>query len=375
MSKRRKTWEGRVYLRTDEHGRELYDWVGRFATKRERDHAVAKRRVELEQVAAAEQLRRDNPAAAITCAEYADEYLARMEDGRLRTKSDRTYKASTIDTARGQLKRFTAEFGDRTLDSITRHEAVQWAEKHDRKQGVLQAVVTMFGLAVDEELLDRNPFRGLMRKPDGRAEQPPPSPEQMVFLLDACSALGDHADRMRAMLTFAAYMIARPSELFALTWDDVDLEAGVVHVNRGLYRGRVDLPKSNKPRTIALTPPARRALLSLPERHGYVFRSITGKRMSAGTLTNYWQRVLARAGLDFDFYLATKHFGVHYMKVELDLPNADIAAQAGWSESAIEGMVRTYAHTDVGALDRIKARFEAVGSDALPTQEGADAAL
>jgi hypothetical protein len=43
------------------------------------------------------------------------------------------------------------------------------------------------------------------------------------------------------------------------------------------------------------------------------------------------------------------------MKVKLGLPNHDIAAQAGWSESAVEKMIATYAHTSVGALERIKA--------------------
>jgi hypothetical protein len=43
------------------------------------------------------------------------------------------------------------------------------------------------------------------------------------------------------------------------------------------------------------------------------------------------------------------------MKVKLGLPNYDTAAQAGWSESAVEKMIATYAHTSVGALERIKA--------------------
>jgi hypothetical protein len=69
-------------------------------------------------------------------------------------------------------------------------------------------------------------------------------------------------------------------------------------------------------------------------------------------------------GLEFDFYLATKHYGCWYMKTQLELTNADIAAQAGWSESSVEKMVATYAHTNVGALDRIKAAW----SDANRTQ-------
>jgi hypothetical protein len=40
-------------------------------------------------------------------------------------------------------------------------------------------------------------------------------------------------------------------------------------------------------------------------------------------------QVLARAGLDCPFYLATKHYGVHHMKVMLGLPNHDIA-RVGW---------------------------------------------
>jgi integrase len=280
-----------------------------------------------------------------------------MESGALLTKSGRPFKLSSIDTAKGQLRRFKAEFGDRPLASVTRHEAVRWAEKHERKQSALQSVGTLFSLAVDEELLDRSPFRGLMRKPEGRKNERPPSEEEMLLLVASCDALGDYAPRMEAMLTFAAYMIMRPGELMALIWDDIDLEAGEVHVSKRLYRGRTDLPKSNEARTVALTPPARRALLTLPERHGLVFRNKSGGQLCAPTLTGYWGKVLARAGADFDFYLATKHYGCWFMKTQLGLSNADIAAQAGWSESSVERMVATYAHANVGALDRIKAAW------------------
>lgn len=48
------------------------------------------------------------------------------------------------------------------------------------------------------------------------------------------------------------------------------------------------------------------------------------------------------------------------MKVKLNLPNHVIAAQMGWSESAVEKMVATYAHTEIGALDAIYAAFATV---------------
>jgi integrase len=220
--------------------------------------------------------------------------------------------------------------------------------------------IVLFNRAVDEELIERNPFRGLGRRTLGRSDQDPPTEEQMILLLEACSALGDYAPRMRALITFAAYTIMRPGELFALDWErHIDLEADEVHVLERVYEGELDLPKSNKPRTIALLPQARDALLTLPEREGLVFRSKRGLRLSQPTLSGYWARVQARSGLEFAFYHATKHYGVHHLKVKLGLATHDIAEQAGWSESAVEDMVKTYAHTSMGALDRIKAAAEA----------------
>jgi integrase len=133
-------------------------------------------------------------------------------------------------------------------------------------------------------------------------------------------------------------------------------------------------PKSNRERTIALTPPARRALDALTALDGYiaaglVFRNRTGGQLTPPTLTAYWKEVRARARLGLDFYAATKHYGCWYMKVRLGLPDAVIAAQAGWSESSVTEMVRTYAHAvDERRLDEIAVAF--ANSDA-----GRDAAV
>ncbi len=214
MTSKPKQFEGRLYLGRDDAGREQYEWLGRFPTAKERDDAVSRRRWERETEHARAKL---PPGERITCREYADQYLNRMESGALQTKGGRIYKASSVGTARGQLKRLTAEFGDRTLASIERHEAVQWAERHERKQSILQAVVTMFSLAMDEELIERNPFRGLMRKPKGRADEAPPTDAEFGKLLKACAVLGDHGPRMRSLLTFAAFSGMRPGELWRST--------------------------------------------------------------------------------------------------------------------------------------------------------------
>jgi integrase len=367
-ARKRKTWPGRVYLGRGEDGRQRFWWVGRFATKRERDDAVARARVERPWEA--------GPAPdEATCDYWADRFLARMDSGALRTKAGRPFKDSSIDTARASLRAFRAEFGDRTPRSITRVEAEDWAARVPPSK--LPIVVTLMNELYRAEIIDRNRFEGLSRRGDGRRNDRPPSEEEMVLLLDGCGALGDeYAPMMRALLTFGAFTITRPSELVALDWDDVDLGAGAcgrLLVQRRLYRGRTDLPKSNRERTITLVPQARAALDSLLGiecygRHGLVFRNKTGGQLTAPTLTAYWKEVRARSRVDCDFYTATKHYGVWYMKVVLGLPDAAIAAQAGWSERSVTKMVETYGHAvDERRLDEIDRAFERDAvSDANP---------
>ena len=60
-----------------------------------------------------------------------------------------------------------------------------------------------------------------------------------------------------------------------------------------------------------------------------VFLSKTGRMLSEPMLSGYWSQVKAAAGrLDFDFYLATKHYGVHLL-YRLGLSTRAITAQMG----------------------------------------------
>jgi uncharacterized protein len=161
-----------------------------------------------------------------------------------------------------------------------------------------------------------------------------------------------------------------------LEWGDIDFEGNRIYVQRRLYQGVLDRPKNGKAKTIALTPPAKEALHGLPsfdqppvEGAELVFRSKQGKRLSQPTLTAYWAQVRARASLEHDFYLATKHLGVHLL-YKLGLSKRAIAAQMGWSEKNVGDLLRIYGHADLVAL----AEVDALYADAQAMHEERDPA-
>lgn len=335
---KRKQWNGRIYLGRDQQGRQRFHWVGRFDTRRERDAAVARAKVELENRLTGE---------TMTCREWADRFLARYR---------REHKASSYGTIQQSLSRFLDEFGDRPVGSVSRIEAMDWAQATPRS--VIPAAVTLFNAAVDAELIDRSPFRGLGKRTRGRSDLAPPTDAELDKLLDSCSVLGWYADQMRSLIRFAAHTGMRPGEMFALEWADIDFDGMRVRVERRVYGGSVDTPKSNRIRTIALMPKARDALLGLPTRQDgdLVFRSKMGKRMSQGTLSGYWKLVTARAGLSFDFY-QLRHYCCHTMFAVHRLEPRTIAAQMGWSLASVLSLLAVYGHGDVNALEQIDRAF------------------
>lgn len=351
MSKKRK-WIARIYLGRDENGRQQFDWIGRFDTKRERDDAVTARRAEL----------KEGPRYVFpACDVYVDRYL--REYGR-------AHKGSSHGTATDSLRRFRRDFAGRPLD-IGRAEAKDWANgdgewRSRPPAGSVLAVVTLYNHAINEDdiPLPRNPFRGLGQRSKGRAGEAPPTEAQFEALLDSCAVLGAYEPMMRAFLLFAAYTLMRPGELFALEWSQVDLVGLRISKDVRLYRGSVDEPKTGA-KVIALTPPARDAILGLP-RGRYVFASKTGKRLSATLMHGYWGLVRARAGTEFPLYVATKHYGVHYMWTRLGMSPRVIAAQAGWSVRTVDRMLAIYGHGDVGALEEVDAAFAHARAPKVP---------
>jgi integrase len=154
-----------------------------------------------------------------------------------------------------------------------------------------------------------------------RAEVMPFTPEEASKLLVAA-----RGDRLEALYTVAMAVGLRPGEALGLSWEDVDLDAGLLRVRHALRRqdGRLVLvePKTQRSkRTIALPVVCVKTLrehrhrqleerLAAGERwndHGLVFTTSIGTPLDERNVTRFFDRLQERAGVPRHRFYDTRH--------------------------------------------------------------------
>jgi integrase len=317
-----------------------YEWLGTFHTQREARRAEA------------DALLRRRRQPTVTADELVGRFLAEYE---------RTRKASTVDHARDATRVLLREFSGTLVDRIDRHDAERFAREHE---WVLPVTVTLFNYAKRHGIIENSPFAGLSRKGAGRRDLEPLTLDELERLAAAAAVHGWYGPTLRALILFGGYSGLRPGELYALEWRDLDFEQSRVQVRRALYRGRLGLPKSGKPRLVALLPKARDALLGLPRRADVVFPAKRGGRLSQTAVSShYWPPITAKFGRHVAPH-ELRHFCAHHLYVRLDLPSRVVATQLGHSTPRL--VEELYGHFKVGALAEID---RAIGHNVVQLQD------
>jgi integrase len=207
----------------------------------------------------------------------------------------------------------------------------------------------------------------------------PLTPEEARALLEAA-----RGHRMEALYSVAIAIGLRQGEALGLTWQDVDLEAGVLHVRRALSRVEgeyrlVETKTARSRRTLALPTVALVALREHRQRQriervaagkrwdgrwGLVFCTRSGRPLHGPSVTQEFQELLARVGLPRQRFHDLRHACASLLLaqgVELKV------IQELLGHSAIAVTANTYAHV-MGELKRdAAARMDAVfrpGSEA-----------
>ena len=209
-----------------------------------------------------------------------------------------------------RLAKLTAEHVDELLEGKV---ATGLAKSTvSRIRGVL---VTALDHADRRELVRRNVAR-LTRTPDGAvAKRRSLTPAEVRQLL---AAVAD--DRLEALVVVGVAMGLRPGELLGLSWSDVDLDAGVLHVRQALLRERnrpvLGKLKTDRSRRSLGCPPV--VVEALRRRQKYqegeqaaagrewssvwgparlVFTTVYGTPIDASNLRRYFHRACADAGI------------------------------------------------------------------------------
>lgn len=190
-----------------------------------------------------------------------------------------------------------SHFENLYLDEITRTKILDFVTKRKR-DGVkaaginrdLACLSSMLTKAADWELIDANPMMGMrglrQTEPEGRLRYL--THDEFERLCQVSS------DRLRPLIVFAVETGLRFEEQFSLTWNQVDLKRGEIHLVR---------TKNGTRRTVPLEPAAIRVLKSQP-RHlkaPWVFWHDKGERYR--TLRESFGTAVKNAGInDFTWH-------------------------------------------------------------------------
>jgi integrase len=257
--------------------------LGTFDTRREAAAAEAQHKLKA------------RPLARETIESFAGRWL---DDYPRPRRSSNTSNAERI-------KPLIAELGSVRLADVSRPMARAWALKH---RWALPAARAMFADAMNDGLVDVNPFAGL-RLPGSEGRK------RIVALTEAeLQELAGQALRAwpddgwawsyRAMILFAGYVGLRPGELFALRRSDVVGDLCVIERALESKSGEVGPTKTGRVRTVTVPPVARDAVAELPPNSsGLLFESRRGQMWRQPSHHHCWKVVRAMAGRPgLDFY-------------------------------------------------------------------------
>lgn len=175
-----------------------------------------------------------------------------------------------------------------------------------------------------------------------------PQLKREIFTLDELSKIDKAAEgyTIEPIYLVAKYTGMRLGEILALTWDDINLSAGTITVNKDIYNHIVQMnPKtSSSNRTISIGSELVNYLSSYKEKHnhpGIIFVSNRGKPRAGADIRPQWVRCLERAGVRYRPFHCLRHTHASLLLAN-NVPVVDVSHRLGHSTPAITYGV--YAH-------------------------------
>jgi len=294
---------GKWYYRVKHNGKDYEKWFGKGpAAKFEAESAMAELQHDIhigklsgQGWECFDKMRRAKNVEVKTFGEAAKEYL----DGRL------NYKTSSVRAYRSILKaHLLPKFEKRALNSITETDLRKFLVELTEEKGlaasrantILQPMREMLAQACREGVIPRDPGSAVKRLKVAKTKVQPFSEEDLAL------ALANIDEHYRPFFIVQAFTGARPNELLALRWSDIDWVNHQISISKGRVRGYEGLPKtSSGERLVPMTKPVDDALKQLKDQgvaalDGFVFVNTKGRPID-NHLGDVWDRALKRARL------------------------------------------------------------------------------
>ncbi len=336
MTKRRIKGEGSVYRRGD--GRVVGEYEDANGKKRyisgtTKPEVKAKLRKLLED--------RDAGIAydseGLTVERYMDRWLESIRD-RVRPGTFKPYEAIT----RLHIK---PTLGKTKLEKLT---ALQLETLYSQKlkAGLSARRVRYIHVTIRKALKDAVRLQLLSRNVADAATPPRPTKQEITPLTqDEIRTLlyAAKGDKLECLYVLACTTGMRQGELLGLMWKDVDLDAGTLRVNRSVYEGEINSPKTAAGnRTIKLSKLAIAALkrhrinaakLRISE---WVFPNTKGTPIGHQNLHNRsWKPLLRNAGLPHSVRFHDLRHSCITLLLSKGIPVKMVSEMAGHGDVAI----------------------------------------
>lgn len=263
----------------------------------------------------------------------ADEVAPRgaVEDW-LAYQARRGRSTTTIQSYRSTMRAYLDDPLGATLE-----EAERWWEGQDHlsprtRSAHLSCVRSFYKWAMRYDLVERDPTRRL---------DPPTLPKgapRYITRDQLDKLLAELPGDLRRAVVLGAWAGLRVSEVAALDWQDVDLEAHRLHVRDG---------KGGKSRTVGIAPLLVDQLL--PVTGGNVVTG-GGTEPTANALQQRVNRSMKQAGVDATFHQLRHRFGT----ITYGVTGDPLAVAAAMGHASLE-TTRIYAAVSDEALDRVAA--------------------
>ncbi len=173
------------------------------------------------------------------------------------------WKASTLQQYQQVLRsQLLPDFGERRVSNITEGQIRRFITRLQdeglsaRRTNLSLLVLKMVLRAASRRRLIREePFIGIRSIPEPRTEVDPLDPQEAETFLSTCPP------HWQPYFTVSFWTGARPNELAALKWGDVDWVNGKFRIRAGRYRGVEGPPKTaSSIRDVDMLPPVAEAL-------------------------------------------------------------------------------------------------------------------